>query len=430
MSEKLTITWNGKTLDLPVITGTEGEKALDIAKLRAATGLITLDPGFMNTGSCQSSITFIDGDAGILRYRGFPIEELAEKSSFLEVSYLLLNGELPTRAQLDEFTHHVTRHTMLQEDIKQFYTGFRKDAHPMAICAAVTGALSTFYQDSLDPHDGRQVEISTYRLLAKFPTIAAYSFKHSIGQPFMYPQNGLDYTSNFLQMMFATPCEMYHVDPTVAKALDLLLILHADHEQNCSTSTVRVVGSSNANIFASISGGINALWGPLHGGANQAVIEMLSRIENEGITGKQFLERAKDKNDTTRLMGFGHRVYKNFDPRAKIIKKACDDVLGKLGVKSKRLEIAKQLEEMALKDDYFVSRKLYPNVDFYSGIIYEAIGIPVGMFTVLFAMGRLPGWIAHWREMHKDDATKIGRPRQIYQGATERHYVDIHARKN
>jgi citrate synthase len=425
MSEKLTISYGGKSVDLPIVTGTENEKGIEIAKLRQALGVITMDPGFMNTGSCQSSITFIDGDLGILRYRGYPIEELAEKSTFLEVAYLLMHGELPSKDQLKDFTSHITRHTMLQEDIKRFYSGFPKDAHPMAVCAAVSGALSTFYQDSLDPHDPRQVEISTYRLLAKFPTIAAYSYKHSIGQPFMYPQNGLDYTSNFLQMMFATPCEMYHIDPVVSKALDLLLILHADHEQNCSTSTVRMVGSSNANLFASISAGVNALWGPLHGGANQAVIEMLQRIEKEGMTGKQFLERAKDKGDTTRLMGFGHRVYKNFDPRAKIIKKACDDVLQKLGVQSKQLEIAKQLEEMALKDDYFVSRKLYPNVDFYSGIIYQAIGIPVGMFTVLFALGRLPGWVAHWREMHKDEATKIGRPRQIYQGAKERHYVDI-----
>ncbi len=428
MGETITIAYGGKTLDLPVIKGTEGEVAVDIAKLRQALGIITLDPGFMNTGSCQSSITFIDGDLGILRYRGYPIEELAARSSFLEVSYLLIHNALPTAAQLAEFTGHITRHTMLQEDIKRFYSGFPKDAHPMAVVAAVTGALSTFYQDSLDPHDQRQVEISTYRLLAKFPTIAAYSLKHSIGQPFMYPQNGLDYTSNFMQMMFGTPCEMYHVDPAIAKALDLLLILHADHEQNCSTSTVRVVGSSNANLFASISAGVNALWGPLHGGANQAVIEMLARIEDEGLDGKSFLERAKDKGDTTRLMGFGHRVYKNFDPRAKIIKKACDDVLNKLGIKSKRLEIAKQLEEMALKDEYFVSRKLYPNVDFYSGIIYEALGIPVGMFTVLFALGRLPGWISHWREMHKDPATKIGRPRQIYQGAAARSYVEISKR--
>ena len=428
MSDKATLTYGGKTIELPVIKGTEGEVAVDVSKLRAATGLITLDPGFMNTGSVQSSVTFIDGDLGILRYRGYPIEELAEKSSFLEVSYLLLHGHLPSQTELTEFTHLVTRHTMLQEDIKRFYAGFRKDAHPMAVCAAVVGALSTFYQDSLDPDDERQVEISTHRLLAKFPTIAAYSYKHSIGQPFMYPQNGLDYTSNFLQMMFATPCEMYHVDPVIARALDLLLILHADHEQNCSTSTVRIVGSSKANVFASISAGVNALWGPLHGGANQAVIEMLAKIENEGMTGKQFLDRAKDRNDTTRLMGFGHRVYKNFDPRAKIIKKSSDEVLAKMGIKSKRLEIAKDLEEMALKDDYFISRKLYPNVDFYSGIIYEAIGIPVNMFTVLFAMGRLPGWMAHWREMQKDPANKIGRPRQVYQGSVARSYVSIDKR--
>jgi citrate synthase len=425
MSDKAVLTYGDKTLDLPVIKGSEGELAVDIAKLRSTTGLITMDPGFMNTGSCQSAVTFIDGDQGILRYRGYSIEELAEKSTFLEVSYLLLHDKLPTKEELATFTKHVTLHTMLQEDIKRFYAGFRKDAHPMAVCAAVVGALSTFYQDSLDPDDERHVEISTYRLLAKFPTIAAYSYKHSIGQPFMYPQNQLDYSSNFMQMMFGTPCELYHVDPVVAKALDLLLILHADHEQNCSTSTVRLVGSSKANLFASISAGVNALWGPLHGGANQAVIEMLATIENDGLTGRDFLTRAKDRNDTTRLMGFGHRVYKNFDPRAKIIKKACDDVLQKLGVQSKRLEIAKELEEMALKDDYFVSRRLYPNVDFYSGIIYEAIGVPVNMFTVLFAMGRLPGWISHWREMQKDSANRIGRPRQVYQGSVLREYTPI-----
>jgi citrate synthase len=428
-TKKASLTSGGKTLDLSVVEGTEGDAAIDIAKLRAQTGLITIDPGFMNTGSCQSAITFIDGDQGILRYRGYPIEQLAEKSTFLEVSYLLLHGELPTKPQLDEFKHHITMHTMLQEDIKRFYSGFPKDSHPMAVCAAVVGAMSTFYQDSLDPDNERHVEIGTYRLLAKFPTIAAYSYKHSIGQPFMYPQNALDYSSNFLQMMFATPCEMYHVDPVVSKALDLLLILHADHEQNCSTSTVRLVGSSKANLFASISSGVNALWGPLHGGANQAVIEMLTRIAEEGISGKQFLERAKSKNETTRLMGFGHRVYKNFDPRARIIKKACSDVLAQMKKPSKLLEIAMELEEMALKDEYFISRKLYPNVDFYSGIIYEAIGIPVNMFTVLFAMGRLPGWIAHWREMHKDPQFRIGRPRQVYTGAPKRDYATIDERR-
>ncbi len=425
---KAALTVGGKSLDLAIVEGTEGDTAIDIGKLRAQTGMITLDPGYMNTGSCQSAITFIDGDQGILRYRGYPIEQLAEKSTFLEVSYLLLHGELPTPAQLSEFTSHIRMHTMLQEDIKRFWAGFPKDSHPMAVCAAVVGAMSTFYQDSLDPDNERHVEISTYRLLAKFPTIAAYSYKHSIGQPFMYPQNALDYSSNFLQMMFATPCEMYHVDPVVAKALDLLLILHADHEQNCSTSTVRLVGSSKANLFASISSGVNALWGPLHGGANQAVIEMLTRIADEGISGKQFLERAKSKNETTRLMGFGHRVYKNFDPRARIIKKACSDVLAQMKKPSKLLEIAMELEDMALKDEYFISRKLYPNVDFYSGIIYEAIGIPVNMFTVLFAMGRLPGWIAHWREMHHDPNFRIGRPRQVYTGAPMRDYVGIGAR--
>jgi citrate synthase len=422
MSETAKLSYGDKSLELKVFEGSEGEKAIDIAPLRAKTGLVTYDPGFMNTGSCQSSVTFIDGDKGILRYRGYPIEELAEKSTFLEVSYLLLNGELPSAAALDSFKNEIVYHTMLHEDVKRFYSGFPKDAHPMAICASVVGALSTFYKDSLSITDQAQVRLSMVRLLAKFPTIAAYSYKHSIGQPFMYPQNQLDYTSNFLQMMFATPCEMYNVNPTVARALDLLLILHADHEQNCSTSTVRLVGSSNANLFASISAGVNALWGPLHGGANQAVIEMLQKIANEGISGKTFLERAKSKDDTTRLMGFGHRVYKNHDPRARILKKASDEVLSSLKINSQMLDIAKELEEMALSDEYFISRKLYPNVDFYSGIIYQAIGIPVNMFTVLFAMGRMPGWLAHWREMHQDKDTKIGRPRQIYQGAVNRPY--------
>lgn len=428
MSETAKLIYGDKTLELKVLQGSEGEKAIDIAPLRSKTGLVAYDPGFMNTGSCQSSITFIDGDKGILRYRGYPIEELAEKSSFLEVSYLLLHGELPSAEKLASFQHDIVYHTLLHEDVKRLYSGFPKDAHPMAICAAVVGALSTFYQDSLSIHDEAQVNLSTIRLLAKLPTIAAYSYKHSIGQPFMYPQNKLDYTSNFLQMMFSTPCDQYEVNPAIARALDLLLILHADHEQNCSTSTVRLVGSSNANLFASISAGVNALWGPLHGGANQAVIEMLQTIVNEGVSGKTFLERAKDKNDTTRLMGFGHRVYKNHDPRARIIKKASDEVLASLKINSQMLDIAKELEEMALNDDYFISRRLYPNVDFYSGIIYQAIGIPVNMFTVLFAMGRLPGWLAHWREMHQDKDTKIGRPRQIYQGATVRSYTPVSER--
>jgi len=428
MSETAKLSYGEQTLEMKVIEGTEQERGVDIGSLRAKTGLITLDPGFMNTGSCQSAVTFIDGDKGILRYRGYSIEELAEKSSFLEVSYLLLEGALPTKDQLETFTRRVQQHTMLHEDVKRFYSGFPKNAHPMAVCAAVCGAMSTFYQDSLDIQDAAQVDISTIRLLAKFPTMAACSYKHSIGQPFLYPVNRLDYTTNFLHMMFATPCEEYLVNPVIAKALDLLLVLHADHEQNCWTRPVRLVGSSQANLFASISAGVNALWGPLHGGANQAVIEMLNAVEQEGISGKAFLERAKDKNDTTRLMGFGHRVYKNFDPRARIIKKACADVLGQLKTGSKLLEIAVELEEMALKDEYFITRKLYPNVDFYSGIIYQAIGIPVNMFTVLFAMGRLPGWIAHWKEMHKDPATKIGRPRQIYTGPTHRGYVPIDQR--
>lgn len=428
MGDKAEIHYQGKVLEVPVIQGSEAERGIDVSAMRAKLGLITLDPGYMNTGSCQSAITFIDGEKGILRYRGIPIEELAEKSNFLESAYLLLRGELPNKEQMEEFKYHVRMHTLLHEDIKRFYSGFPKDAHPMAISAAVVSALSTFYQDSLDPKDPRQVEISTYRLIAKLPTIAAYSYKHSIGQPFMYPVNKLDYAGNFLNMMFANPCEDYEVDPVVAKTLDLLLLLHADHEQNCSTSTVRLVGSSEANLFASVASGVNALWGPLHGGANQAVIEMLHNIAEEGLDGKKFLEKCKDRNDTTRLMGFGHRVYKNFDPRAKIIKKACTEVLSRLKKSSRMLEIAIELEEMALKDEYFVNRKLYPNVDFYSGIIYQAIGIPVNMFTVLFAMGRLPGWIAHWIEMHKDPALKIGRPRQIYTGVQERKYVPVEKR--
>jgi citrate synthase len=428
MTDAARLTFGGQSIDLPLVEGTEDERAVDISKLRSALGLITMDPGYVNTGACKSAITFIDGERGILRYRGYPIEQLAEKSSFLEVSYLLLNGELPSRAELAEFTSEIRIHTMLHEDVKRFFAAFPKDAHPMAVCAAVISALSTFYQDSLDPNDERQVNVSTFRLLAKMPTIAAYAYKHSKGQPFMYPVNELDYTSNFLHMMFATPCEAYSVDPVIARALDVLLILHADHEQNCSTSTVRMVGSSQANIFSSISSGVSALWGPLHGGANQAVVEMLEEIESSGRSGKEFLERCKDKGDTRRLMGFGHRVYKNYDPRAKIIKKVCMDVLGRLSRRSRMLEIAMELEEMALKDDYFVSRRLYPNVDFYSGIIYRAMGMPTNMFTVLFAMGRLPGWIAQWREMQKDPLNRIGRPRQIYVGATERPYAPIDRR--
>ncbi|MDP6977564.1 MAG: citrate synthase [Myxococcota bacterium] len=428
MSEVAKLQLGDQTIELPVVTGSEGERAIDVTRLRSDTGYITLDPGYANTGSTKSDITFIDGDKGILRYRGIPIEELAEKSTFLEVSYLLMEGRLPTAQELTDFQGSIQRHTMLHEDMKRFYGAFPKDAHPMAACSAAVGALSTFYPDSLDPRDDRQVEVSVHRLIAKMPTLASYAFKHSVGQPFMYPLNNLSYVGNFMHMMFANPCEEYEPDPVVEKALDLLLILHADHEQNCSTSCVRLVGSSMVNLFGAIAAGINALWGPSHGGANQAVIEMLMEIRDEGLTGAQFVERAKSSDDTSRLMGFGHRVYKNFDPRAKIIKQACFDVLNALGVHSKLLEIAVELEEIALKDDYFVERKLYPNVDFYSGVIYNAIGTPSNMFTALFAMGRLPGWIAQWLELHTSPDFKIARPRQIYTGATERSYVPIDQR--
>jgi citrate synthase len=421
-----TIDVDGQVLKLPVVEGTEGEQALDIAQLRAKTGLITLDPGFGNSGACRSAITFIDGEAGILRYRGYDIAELAARSTFLEVAWLLLFGELPTAAELDRFQASVTRHTMLHQDFGRFFEGLPKDAHPMPVCSAAVGALATFYQQ---PETDATLNDTITRLIAKMPTIAAYSYKHSLGQPFMYPQNRLDYCTNFLHMMFATPCEDYVVDPVLAKAVDLLLILHADHEQNCSTSTVRVVGSSRANLFASIAAGISALWGPLHGGANQQVIEMLDRIEADGGNARTFVDRAKDKKDNSRLMGFGHRVYKNYDPRAAILKQSCREVLDRLGVRSRQLEIAMQLEEIALEDEYFISHKLYPNVDFYSGIIYRALGIPVNMFTVMFTLGRLPGWIAHWMEMRRDPETRIVRPRQIYTGATRRAYVPIDARR-
>ena len=424
-TETLELKFNGRSLQLPIVKGSEGETAIDIQQLRSKLGVITLDPGYANTGSCLSSITFIDGEKGILRYRGYPIEELAEKSSFLEVAWLLLHGELPARADLEGFREEVTRHTMLHEDFSRFFDALPKDAHPMPICAAAVGALATFYQETETEESIRRAIV---RLVAKMPTIAARSYKHSIGQPPIYPRNGLDYSSNFLHMMYATPCERYEVDPVVARALDLLLILHADHEQNCSTSTVRMVGSSLANLFASISAGISALWGERHGGANQKVIEMLEQIAAEGGSADRFLEKAKDRNDTKRLMGFGHRVYKNYDPRAAILKKACGDVIRRVGGSSRLLEIAMRLEEIALKDEYFVSRKLYPNVDFYSGVIYKAIGIPVNMYTVMFTMGRLPGWIAQWLEMRRDPATKIGRPRQIYTGATVRPYAPMEAR--
>jgi citrate synthase len=422
----LTLEHDGSSVSLPLIRGSEGETGIDIAQLRNRTGMITFDPGFGNTGACRSAVTFIDGERGILRYRGYPIEQLAERSTFLEVAWLLINGELPARAELETFSASITRHTMLHEYFGRFFEGLPKDAHPMPVCAAAVGALATFYQE---PEADQRTPETVVRLLAKMPTIAAYSYKHSLGQPFMYPRNALDYCSNFLYMMFGTPCEDYVVDPVLARAVDLLLILHADHEQNCSTSTVRVVGSSRANLFASIAAGISALWGPLHGGANQQVIEMLERIERDGGDVRAFVDRAKDKKDDSRLMGFGHRVYKNFDPRAVILKKACADVLGRLGLGSRQLEIAMRLEEIALHDDYFISRKLYPNVDFYSGIIYKALGIPVNMFTVMFALGRLPGWIAHWIEMRNDPDTRIARPRQIYVGSTMRDYVPMEGRR-
>jgi len=427
MGQTAELHYDGKKIELPIIEGSEGERAIDCQQLRSETGLITMDPGYGNTGSCESQITFIDGEEGILRYRGYPIEDLAENSSFLEVSYLLVNGALPSKDELHAFTESIRYHTMVHEDFKRFFSAMPKDAHPMAACAAAVGALATFYPDSLEPRDARQVEISIHRMIAKLPTIASYAYKHSIGQPFMYPDNRRSYVGNFLHLMFATPCEEYEVDPVVRKAIDMLLILHADHEQNCSTSTVRLVGSSMVNLFGAISAGISALWGPRHGGANQEVIEMLESIAEEGLTAKEFVERAKSNDDTSRLMGFGHRVYKNYDPRAKILRKSAHDVLSRLGVQSKLLEIAMELEELALKDEYFVERRLYPNVDFYSGVIYKAIGTPVNMFTVMFALGRLPGWIAQWLEMH-DDKQRIGRPRQIYTGAPERHYVPLDER--
>jgi len=428
MSEMAKLVVRGKEVELPVIEGTEHEVAIDISKLRAQTGVITLDDGYVNTGSCKSAITFIDGEKGILRYRGYNIEELAEKSTFLEVAYLLIYGELPTKDQFEAFRTKVTRHTMIHEDLKRLYDGFPKDSHPMAILSSMILTLSGYYNDQMEPLNPSHREISMIRLLAKTPTIAAYSYKKSIGQPFVYPRNSLSYIANFLNMMFSVPAEKYVVDPVVERALDILLILHADHEQNCSASTVRLVGSSRANLFAAIASGVCALWGPLHGGANQAVIEMLEMIHEDGGNVEKFINMAKDKNSPFRLMGFGHRVYKNFDPRAKIIKRTADEVLNKLGIKDPLLEIAKKLEERALNDDYFIQKKLYPNVDFYSGIIYKAIRIPKEMFTVMFAMGRMPGWIAQWKEMIEDPNTKIGRPRQIYIGATQRPYVPIDQR--
>jgi citrate synthase len=406
----------------------EGPGGIDVSTLLKQTGQVTLDTGYVNTASCASSITYIDGGAGILRYRGYPIEQLAKSSSFLEAAYLLIYGELPSATQLEDFVGRINRHTLLHEDLRRFFDGFPRDAHPMAVLSSAVSALSTFYQDSLDPFDPEHVEISTIRLLAKVPTIAAYAHKKSIGQPFLYPDNSLRYTENFLRLVFGVPAEPYEVDPLIARTLDVLFLLHADHEQNCSTSTVRMVGSSHANLFASVSAGVNALFGPLHGGANQAVLEMLQRIHAEGGDVRDYVARAKDKKAGARLMGFGHRVYRSYDPRGTIVKEAAHEVLDTLVVNDPLFDIARELEDVALNDDYFVSRSLYPNVDFYTGLIYRAMGFPTKMFTVLFALGRLPGWIAQWREMIADPDTKIGRPRQVYVGQTERAYVPISQR--
>ena len=428
MTDKATIQLGDNKLEVPAIVGTEDERAIDVAQLRAKTGYVTLDPAFMNTASTKSAITFIDGDKGILRYRGIPIEQLAEHSTFVETAYLLIYGNLPNDAQLKEWSKKLTRHSLLHEDMKHFFEGFPATAHPMAILSAMVTALSSYYPDALDVDNVDLRDITIARLVSKVRTIAAFAYKKSIGQPFVYPKNSLSYCANFLNMMFSVPAEDYDVDPELVKVMNLLLILHADHEQNCSTSTVRVVGSSRANLFASISAGICALWGPLHGGANQEVLEMLMAIHRDGGDVDKYVKLAKDKNSNFKLMGFGHRVYKNFDPRAKIIKVAADKVLTKLGKKDPLLDIAKALEEAALKDSYFVERKLYPNVDFYSGIIYRAMGFPTNMFTVLFALGRLPGWIAHWKEMMEDTSTKIARPRQIYTGSPVRDYVAMEKR--
>ncbi|HKT05561.1 MAG TPA: citrate synthase [Rugosimonospora sp.] len=424
MTEYL-LTFEGKELPLPVRDAVEGAAGLEIGRLLAESGHVTLDPGYVNTANCVSEITFIDGDAGILRYRGYPIEQLAEHSSFLETAYLLIHGVLPTAAQLGLFIDEVKMHTLLHEEFRRFFDGFPRDAHPMAVLSSAVSGLSTFYQDSLNPFDQEHVEMSTVRLLAKVPTIASYAYKKAIGQPMLYPDNSLGYVENFLRMTFGVPATPYEVDPVFARVLDMLFVLHADHEQNCSTSTVRMVGSAHANLFASVSAGVNALFGPLHGGANQAVLEMLERIHDDGDDVQGFVKRVKARDEGVKLMGFGHRVYKHYDPRAAIVKKAAQEVLGRMARPDPLLDLAMQLEEIALADDFFLSRRLYPNVDFYTGLIYKAMGFPTTMFTVLFALGRLPGWIAQWREMIDDPETKIGRPRQIYTGAAMRDYVPM-----
>jgi citrate synthase len=417
-----TLQLNGSTYEFPLIAGSEEEVGIDISKLRAMTGAVTFDPGYGNTGSCESTITFINGEEGILRYRGYPIEQIAEQSSFVEVCYLMIYGKLPNNQEFADFQNKLTRHTLLHEDMKKFFEGYPKGAHPMAVLSSMVTSLSAFYPESNEPE---VIEMNIIRLIAKIKTIAAFSYKKSVGQPFIYPRNDLNYAADFLNMMFAVPSEPYELSDAIVHALDLLLILHADHEQNCSTSTVRMVGSSQANLFASMGAGVCALWGPLHGGANQKVLEMLQMIQNDGGDYNKYMEMAKDKDSGFRLMGFGHRVYKNFDPRARILKKAADEVLAELGKSDPLLDIAKNLEEIALRDDFFVERKLYPNVDFYSGILYRAMGIPIEMFTVMFALGRLPGWISQWKEMRDDPKMRINRPRQIYIGERERNYVPI-----
>jgi citrate synthase len=426
--ESATLQYPGGEVELDIVHATDGADGIALGSLLAKSGYTTFDNGFVNTASCKSAITYIDGDAGILRYRGIPIEQLAEKSTFIEVSYLLIYGELPTKEQLAKFTRQIQLHTMLHEDLKRFFDGFPRNAHPMPVLSSAVNALSAYYPDSLNPFSDEEVELSTIRLLAKLPTIAAYAYKKSVGQPFLYPDNSMTLVENFLRMTFGLPAEPYEPDPEVVRALDMLFILHADHEQNCSTSTVRLVGSSEANLFTSISGGINALWGPLHGGANQAVLEMLEKIRKSDDDVSDFVRKVKNREEGVKLMGFGHRVYKNYDPRARIVKEQADKILAKLGGDDDLLSIAKELEEAALTDDYFIERKLYPNVDFYTGLIYRALGFPTRMFTVLFALGRLPGWIAHWREMHDQGDNKIGRPRQIYTGYTERDYATIDSR--
>ena len=426
MTEKAKIILpDGQTMDLPVLTGSENEKGIDISGLRKQTGYITLDPGFVNTGSCESSITFLDGEKGILQFRGYPIEELAEKSTFIEVAYLLINGELPKKDQLENFTNRISLHSMIHEDMRHFFEGFSQNSHPMVILSAMISSLSAYYAEASGKASIENLEINSARLIAKISTIAAFSYKKSVGQPFVYPRDELPYCAKFLNMMFSVPAESYELDPVIEKSLELLLILHADHEQNCSASTVRVVGSSMANVYASVASGILALWGPLHGGANQQVVEMLQQIHEDKAGISKYIEKAKNQDSSFRLMGFGHRVYKSFDPRAKILKVACDKLLNKLGINDPLLEIALKLEETALTDDYFIERKLYPTLDFYTGIMYRAIGIPLNMFTVMFALGRVPGWIAQWKEMHEDPKQKIARPRQLFTGNTRRSYTTI-----